>query len=45
MDFLHRHLHGQAPGLAFVARMANPMLFRNLDENNGLKVAAVRKGV
>lgn len=45
MDFLHRHLHDQAPELAFVARVANPAVFRNLDENRGLKVAVVRKRV
>ena len=44
MDFLHRHAHEQAPELAFVGRVANPVAFRDVDEERGLKVAVYGKG-
>ena len=38
MDFLHHHMHQQAPGLDFVERVANPAVFRDVDESRALKV-------
>jgi len=38
MDFLHHHIHQQAPGLDFVERVANPAVFRDVDESRALKV-------
>lgn len=44
MDFLHHHLHAQAPGLTFVGRVASRAVFRDVDDGRGLKVAAFRAG-
>ncbi|MBS0415366.1 MAG: class I SAM-dependent methyltransferase [Proteobacteria bacterium] len=42
MDFLHHHMQEQAPGLAFVERLANPAAFADVDEGRALKVAVYR---
>ncbi|MFT4193669.1 class I SAM-dependent methyltransferase [Ottowia sp.] len=44
MDFLRRQVSEQAPGLAFVQRVANPVAFADVDEDRALKVAVFRKG-
>ena len=43
MDFLHRHLHEQAPDLHIVQRLANPPAFADVDEDRALKVMVVRR--
>ena len=43
MDFLHHHMHEQAPGLTFVERVANPAVFQDVDEGRALKVGLYRQ--
>ena len=43
MDFLHHHVHEQAPGLTFVERVPNLVVFRDVDERRALKVALYRR--
>ena len=42
MDFLQQHMREQAPGLAFVERVANPAVFADVDEGRALKVGVYR---
>ena len=43
IDFLHHHVHEQAPGLTFVERVPSPAVFRDVDERRALKVALYRR--
>ena len=42
-DFLHRHLHEQAPDLHVVHRLTNPATFADVDEERAVKVMVVRR--
>ncbi|MGE4330159.1 class I SAM-dependent methyltransferase [Diaphorobacter sp.] len=42
VDFLRAQMHEQAPGLAFVERVANPAVFADIDEDRSLKVLVFR---
>ena len=42
VDFLHEHMQAQAPELALVERLANPLAFADVDAQRALKVLVYR---
>ncbi len=44
LEFLQGLVHEHAPGLTFVERVANPVVFEDVEEGRGVKVAVYRSG-